>query len=97
MGDLEAEKLMPIQADINSYFKNISLKLQGRKMRRNISVIFSHNSISKTRALLPTEPTSLRGKFGGGGGFVAKLCLTLATPWTIASQTPLSMGFSRQE
>ena len=27
----------------------------------------------------------------------AKLCLTLATPWTVACQAPLSMGFSRQE
>ena len=24
-------------------------------------------------------------------------CLTLATPWTVARQTPLSIGFSRQE
>ena len=31
------------------------------------------------------------------GGLVAKSCLTLATPWTVACQTPLSMGFSRQE
>ena len=31
------------------------------------------------------------------GGLVAKLCLTLATPWTIACQAPLSMGFSRKE
>ena len=28
---------------------------------------------------------------------VDKSCLTLATPWTVASQAPLSMGFSRQE
>ena len=34
---------------------------------------------------------------GGGGGIVAKLCPTLETPWTIACQAPLSMGFSRQE
>ena len=34
---------------------------------------------------------------GGGGGLVAKSCPTLATPWTIALQAPLSMGFSRQE
>ena len=27
----------------------------------------------------------------------AQLCLTLATPWTVARQAPLSMGFSRQE
>ena len=24
-------------------------------------------------------------------------CLTLVTPWTVARQAPLSMGFSRQE
>ena len=33
----------------------------------------------------------------GGSGLVTKSCLTLATPWTIACQAPLSMGFSRQE
>ena len=32
-----------------------------------------------------------------GGGLVTQLCLTLATPWTVACQAPLSMGFSRQE
>ena len=31
------------------------------------------------------------------GGLVAKSCLTLAIPWTVACQAPLSMGFSRQE
>ena len=34
---------------------------------------------------------------GGGCGLVAKSCLTLATPWTVACQAPLSMGFSSQE
>ena len=29
-------------------------------------------------------------------GLVAKLCLTLATPW-ITCQTPLSMGFFREK
>ena len=28
---------------------------------------------------------------------VAQFCLLLETPWTVAYQTPLSMGFSRQE
>ena len=32
-----------------------------------------------------------------GGGLVAKSCLTLVTPWTVACRAPLSMGFSRQE
>ena len=39
--------------------------------------------------------SSLSG--GGGGGLVAKSCLTLATQWTVTRQAPLSMGFSRQE
>ena len=32
-----------------------------------------------------------------GGNLVVKICLTLATPWTVAFQASLSMGFSRQE
>ena len=32
-----------------------------------------------------------------GGGLVAKSCLTLATPWAVAFQARLSIGFSRQE
>ena len=32
-----------------------------------------------------------------GGGLVAKPCRTLATPWTVACQAPLSMEFSRHE
>ena len=36
--------------------------------------------------------------FGGGGnGLVTKPCLTLVSPWTVACQAPLSMGFSREE
>ena len=34
---------------------------------------------------------------GGGGGLVIQSCPTLATPWTVAHQAPLPMGFSRQE
>ena len=33
----------------------------------------------------------------GGGGLVAKSCPTLATPWTIPCQRPLTMGFSGKE
>ena len=33
----------------------------------------------------------------GGGGVVAKSCLTLAILWTAACLSPLPMGFSRQE
>ena len=33
----------------------------------------------------------------GGGDLITKSCPTLVTPWTVACQTPLSIGFSRQE
>ena len=32
-----------------------------------------------------------------GGGLVTQMCPTLATPWTVACQASLSLGFSRQE
>ena len=32
-----------------------------------------------------------------GDSLVAKSCLTFATPWTVAFQIPLFMGFPRQE
>ena len=38
-----------------------------------------------------------RSHDGGGGGLVTKSCLTLVTPWTVACEVPLSMGFSRHE
>ena len=41
---------------------------------------------------LPTEPQG-----NGGGGLVIKSCPALETPWTVACQAPLSVGFSRQE
>ena len=33
----------------------------------------------------------------GGVGLVTKSCPTLVTPWIVALQAPLSMGFPRQE
>ena len=33
----------------------------------------------------------------GGGGLVINSCLRLGTPWTVACQAPLSMGFPRQK
>ena len=48
---------------------------------------------------LSTEPSGKPpyGKGGGGGGLVAKSCLTLVTPLTVAYQALLSMSFYRQE
>ena len=33
----------------------------------------------------------------GGDCLVTKSCMILVTPWTVARQVPLSMGFPRQE
>ena len=44
--------------------------------------------------------TFLRYRIRNGGGLVGLVtqsCPTLATPWTVTHQAPLSMGFSRQE
>ena len=42
--------------------------------------------------------TGLPSRTGlGAGGLVPKSCPTLVTPWTVARQAALSMGFSRQE
>ena len=43
------------------------------------------------------KPMSLSLCFTTSGGLIAKPCPTLATPWTVALQVSLSMGFSRQE
>ena len=41
--------------------------------------------------------SSPKAHYGGGGGLVPKLCLTLSPPQTVGLQAPLSTGFSRQE
>ena len=40
---------------------------------------------------------TLNIEYGDGGSLVTHSCLTRATPWTVALQAPMSMGFSRQE
>ena len=48
----------------------------------------------------PCNLQPLDQSFGGYGKvkvLVAQSCLTLCNPWSIAHQTPLSMGFCRQE
>ena len=44
-----------------------------------------------------SNPASSMLVHAGGGGLVAKSCLTLVTPRPWRLQTPLSMGFSKQE
>ena len=51
----------------------------------------------KTHQGFPDSSVGKESACNAGGGLVAKSCLTLAAPWTIAFQVPLSMEFSRQE
>ena len=69
---------------INFFLKNQHLT----SLMFSIFFLFSNSLISFQ--LFPSSAC-------GGGSLVAKLCLTLVTPWTVACQTPLSMGFSKQE
>ena len=43
------------------------------------------------------ERAAMKGIRVCHGDLVTKSCLTLLTPWTVARQAPLSMGFPRQE
>ena len=43
------------------------------------------------------EKNNIWWLWGDGGGLVAKWCPSPVTPWTIACQAPLSMGFPRQK
>ena len=50
---------------------------------------------AKRYVSLPNDAVNINMRAGGGGGgLVAKSCLTLATPRTVACQPPLSMGSS---
>ena len=55
--------------------------------------------MSCTQVLLSWWPrSSLEARTASfNGGLVTQLCLTLANPWTVACQAPLSMGFPRKE
>ena len=49
-------------------------------------------------SFMPGLGTFSHGSFlGGGGGFVTKLCTTLATPQTVACQVFLSRNFPRHK
>ena len=53
-------------------------------------MLHAFHALSKKLLKQPSEGSS-------SSSLVAKSCLTLVTLWTVASQAPLAMGFSRQE
>ena len=57
----------------------------------HVMLHYSAYNIATSHSLTP-----LQLYLGGGGGLVAKLRPTLATPWTVAYQAPQSMEFSRR-
>ena len=70
------------------------------KGERDDTHIASYFQIRATFKMLKhfamNQPCAKTGEMqvdGGGGDLVAKSHPTLATPWTIAHQAPLSMGF----
>ena len=74
-------------------------EILGNEITRSKDIRFknpnSHGQIIQmTLPLVKHERTYLPVGLGGGGGLVAQSC---PTPWTVALQAPLSMGFSRQE
>ena len=55
---------------------------------------------STNKCLQPSVSSGEGGEGTAGSGvygLVAQSRLNLCTPWTVAHQTPLSLGFSRQE
>ena len=74
---------------------------------RHVAVIPQDRGIGSRGCYGSRETSGMAGCFpkhlviifchGGGGGLVAKWCPTLATPWIIACQAPLSMGFPGQD
>ena len=61
-------------------------------------LLFLYDSVLGECMFLGVHPFLLLCAFcGGGSGLVAKLCLTLATPWTVVCHAPLFVGFSKQE
>ena len=59
---------------------------------------FSDDHLSQSIYAFPLAPGMTQIlRFLGGGGLVAKLCLTFVTPWAVACQASLSMEFFRGE
>ena len=72
-----------------NYYKDRGFRDQKLKVITSLWVTFKDKTTS--------QPNKWNWVLCLLGGFVAKSCPTLATPWTVACQAPPSMGFSRQE
>ena len=59
------------------------------QLQGHIHLVPGHSHLQKYLANGTSENHNVYAVFGGGG-VVAKPCPSLATPWTVASQAPLS-------
>ena len=76
-----------------------SLELTQRKCHHCHWTSASQLRKCRSNSLTPGKQPRVTECFcgGSGGGLVAESCPSLATPWTVVLQAPLSMGFPRQE
>ena len=81
-----------IFSEVNRGRNRLDLEDGGdRAKEREISAVCVWEGVESEIPLLVAADSYSRGDL------VAKSCLTLATPRTVACQAPLCMGFSRQE
>ena len=70
--------------------------LPHENLTNQLQIQLSFSQWGKGSELFRNLPKVLSSLMLRGRCLVTKLCPTLATPWTVACQAPLSMGFSRQ-
>ena len=86
--------ILAVQGTLWSLLQHHHLKASVLQCSTFFTAQLSHPHMTTGKTIVLTIQTLfLRTK---NGGLVAKLCPTLATPWTVAHQA-LSTGFSRQE
>ena len=93
--------MLPLQGTwVHSLVKELRSRMPGNTAKKLFKFFF--NEINKNKAKkkvrLPIEihtSVHMTGKLLHAKSLQS--CLTLVTPWTVACQAPLSMGFSRQE
>ena len=79
-------------SDVSSSFSALDAHFSSCLSSLNPSLVTVH-----LRVFDLTPPMICCGGGGGGGSLVAKSRLTFVTPWAVARQAPLSVGFPRQK
>ena len=92
-------RLLDIHTSLHIFLASLHLhpnKIHPRSSHKG-KQLMSHSAKVFSRVLKSLLPALNLEYTFGGGGLVPKSCPTFATPWTVAWQALLSMGFSRQE